>query len=331
MNGKLASLEKQGAGDMQSIVRRHPVLELNASILVGCVLFLIFMGALVKSNEAGLAVPDWPSSYGYNMFLFPPSLWIEGIWYEHVHRLIASGVGALTVILAFFLWRAKKLRLLGVAAVVLVLIQGLLGGLTVLYGLPDIVSVAHGVTAQAFLVLTVLISFLLSSEAREENKKLFQVGLVATLLVFLQLVLGAFMRHSESGLAIPDFPTMGGTFFPVFDEQMLLIINQMRSSVSLPAVSIGQVLIHFSHRVMAVVVLGSFLILGYRTFKLDVSSKTRRLAGYCLFAVFIQVCLGIIAVMSVRDPELTSLHVVLGAVLLALSFLFTMSVSRTTN
>jgi cytochrome c oxidase assembly protein subunit 15 len=93
-----------------------------------CVSLLILTGALVTSHDAGLSVPDWPTSYGENMFLFPPSLWIGPIFYEHVHRLIASGVGALTVILAVWIgWvdGRRWVRWLGYAALGAVIVQGL--------------------------------------------------------------------------------------------------------------------------------------------------------------------------------------------------------------
>src|SRR5256885_27642 len=82
-------------------------------------IFLICSGGMVTSKGVGLAVPDWPTSFGYNMFLFPVSKWVGGILFEHTHRLIASLVGLLTIVLAVWLWRADQrrwVRLLGVAA-----------------------------------------------------------------------------------------------------------------------------------------------------------------------------------------------------------------------
>src|SRR5271155_2291149 len=79
---------------------------------------LVWMGGLVTSNGAGLSVPDWPNTYGYNMFFFPPSKWIGGIFYEHTHRLVASGVGFLTTILALWLFGRKARRFIRWAGVV---------------------------------------------------------------------------------------------------------------------------------------------------------------------------------------------------------------------
>src|SRR5213593_1191489 len=89
-------------------------------------LCLICVGGLVTSHGVGMSVPDWPTTYGYNMFFFPFSKWVGGIFYEHSHRLVASGVGLLTVILAVWLWRQEQrrwLRWLGILAVGAVILQ----------------------------------------------------------------------------------------------------------------------------------------------------------------------------------------------------------------
>ena len=119
--------------------------------IVFATLLLIFAGALVKSFEVGLSVPDWPTTYGYQMFTFPWADMVGGIFYEHGHRLLATFVGALTLLLAIWLGYKdprKSVKLLGYTALVLVVVQGLLGGLTVLYFLPTPISLLHGVIAQ---------------------------------------------------------------------------------------------------------------------------------------------------------------------------------------
>ena len=139
------------------ILTSAPFLRKFSKIVVFSTLFLIFLGALIKSHEVGLSVPDWPSSYGYNMFTFPISQWVGGIFYEHGHRLFATIVGFLTLsqslLIAFSnqpLWLKKTAFL----ALFLVILQGMLGGITVLFYLPPIVSMAHGVLAQTFFVVT---------------------------------------------------------------------------------------------------------------------------------------------------------------------------------
>src|SRR3954470_5051827 len=112
----------------------NPWLNRFACLTALATLVLVGIGGLVTSHGAGMAVPDWPTTYGYNMFFFPISKWVGGIFYEHTHRLVASGVGFLTVILAACLWLKEErrwLRRLGVIALFAVVLQGVLGGLRV--------------------------------------------------------------------------------------------------------------------------------------------------------------------------------------------------------
>jgi heme a synthase len=115
---------------------------------------------MVTSKGVGLAVPDWPTTFGYNMFLFPVSKWVGGIFFEHTHRLIASTVGFLTIILAVWIWRAdgrRWMRNLGFAALGAVILQGVLGGLRVTL-LKDEIGIFHALLAQAFLGMLVVIT-----------------------------------------------------------------------------------------------------------------------------------------------------------------------------
>src|SRR3954466_4754260 len=110
--------------------RHNRWLNRYAWVTVAATLFLICSGGMVTSKGVGLAVPDWPTTFGYNMFVFPVSRWIGGIFFEHIHRLIASVVGLLTIVLAVWLWRSETrrwLRMLGLVAVGAVLLQGILG------------------------------------------------------------------------------------------------------------------------------------------------------------------------------------------------------------
>ena len=110
-----------------------------ATFVAGCTVLLVLAGSLVTSTGSGLSVPDWPTTYGWNMFTFPPSKWVGGILYEHGHRLIATTVGFLTIVLAAWLWRAEPrrwMKVLGAAALGSVVLQGVLGGLTVLFFCP---------------------------------------------------------------------------------------------------------------------------------------------------------------------------------------------------
>src|SRR5688572_26666646 len=142
-----------------------PMLRRFAKFTAFATLFLIFAGAMVTSTDSGLAVPDWPLSYGQIM---PPM--VGGIFYEHGHRMIASLVGLLTLIQAVWLqMRAgvRFVRVLGWIAVAAVIVQGLLGGLTVMLLLPPAVSVSHAALAELFLSLNVAIAFFTSTTYRE--------------------------------------------------------------------------------------------------------------------------------------------------------------------
>src|SRR5579871_3441961 len=138
----------------------NPWLHRFAVFTALATLALIAIGGSVTSHEAGMAVPDWPTTYGQNMFLFPVSQWVGGIFYEHTHRLVASAVGFLTIILAVWAWLAesrKWLRWLAITALFLVVLQGVLGGLRVtLY--KDQIGIFHAALAQSFLVVVAFIA-----------------------------------------------------------------------------------------------------------------------------------------------------------------------------
>ncbi len=133
---------------------------------------LLVIGGLVTSKGVGLAVPDWPTTFGYNMFLYPWSKMVGGIFYEHSHRLVASGVGLLTLILAVLLWLReprKWVRWLGTIAIALVILQGVLGGLRVVL-LEQMLAMIHGSLAQVFFALMVSLALFTSREWNDRHK-----------------------------------------------------------------------------------------------------------------------------------------------------------------
>lgn len=309
-------------------------------LVVVATLYLIFMGAQVKSHEAGLSVPDWPNTYGQNMFLFPPSEWVGGIGYEHTHRLFASLVGLLCIISAVWLTvrdRRDWVRGLGYGALALVIVQGVFGGITVLLLLPAAISSMHALLAQAFLMLTIIIAYTQSKEhhARleigepERPNPVLKPALWVIAAVYIQLLLGAFMRHTESGLAIPDFPTMGGRWLPVFNEATLAWINQWRLDYSfdsggpgLEPVTMAQVLIHFAHRCGAAFVLATVVIASRAAYRVRKElPKVWRIALVLDALIVVQIILGVYTVLSFKEPMHTSLHVTTGAVVLGVGTL----------
>lgn len=300
-------------------------------------LCLIFLGGQVKSHEAGLSVPDWPLTYGENPVTFGISKWTGGIFHEHFHRLFAGGVALLTVVLAVSLYMKEQrvwMVILGATAVFTVLLQAFLGGLTVWYQLPVLVSSAHAILAQTFFLITLILSYGLSRErerrvarvdhgAPETRTALRNGALVLIAVVYAQLFLGALMRHTESGLAIPDFPTTAGRIVPVLNEESLAWINGWRFEHTdslgavLPDVTLGQVAIHLAHRGGALVV--TFLILGLAWVAYGRRQSHPALWHTALWLcglVALQVVLGAVTIWSTKHPYVTSFHVATGAAIL---------------
>ena len=288
-----------------------------SQFLVACTVVLILAGSLVTSHDAGLSVPDWPTSYGWNMFTFPPSMWVANILYEHGHRLIASTVGFLTIVLAAWLWIAEPrrwVRWLGVAALGAVIAQGLVGGLTVLFFLPPAVSTAHAGLAEIFFCLTVAIALFTSprwnaSDGADDDAVLRRVATTTTILIYAQILVGATMRHTGAGLAIPDFPLMFGGIVPDHWD--------------------AKIAVHFAHRIGALIVtlgiLGTAATVWLRRRDRD---DLIRPALLLLALVAAQVTLGALTVLSRRDPWINSFHVVCGAMVLTTSLVLTLRAWR---
>ncbi|HXW93605.1 MAG TPA: COX15/CtaA family protein [Terriglobales bacterium] len=175
------------------------------ALFLACWTFLLILaGALVTSNDAGLSVPDWPTSFG-SLYKIPHM--VGGVRFEHTHRMIAQVAGLLTIILAIWTWRADQrpwMKYLAVGALGTVIAQGILGGLTVLFYLPPAISSAHAALAQTFFCLTVAIALFTGPRWVEEVPKvepdarhpsLFVLALLSILVLYVQLGLGAMFRH----------------------------------------------------------------------------------------------------------------------------------------
>jgi cytochrome c oxidase assembly protein subunit 15 len=169
---------------------------------------LLFIGGLVTSLGVGLAVPDWPTTFGYPMFLYPWSKMIGGVFYEHSHRLVASFVGLTTIALAVTFWlneRRRWLCWLGTAALGLVIVQGILGGLRVVL-LEQTLAIVHACAAQAFFALTVSLVLFTSPEWRQaptavrDGGRLRRLAALTTALIYIQIIFGALLRHTGERL-----------------------------------------------------------------------------------------------------------------------------------
>jgi cytochrome c oxidase assembly protein subunit 15 len=286
---------------------------------------LLLSGGLVTSKGVGMTVPDWPNSYGYNMFLFPISCWVGGIFYEHVHRLIASGVGLMTIILAISLWMAeprKWVRMLGYIAVATVIVQGVLGGLRVTMILDEL-GIFHGMLAQAYVSLLVVICIATSkafatggARWRWHAPGLMRWAVVLTALVYLQLAIGAIMRHEHAGLAIPDFPLAYGQIWPMVNAEQLAAINVQRIASGEVPTTIGFIHIQMLHRLMAVVLAG--LVIAYAWQARRAAMGVRIASRWWVALVFVQIALGAWTIWSNKAADVTTAHVAVGALILFL-------------
>ncbi len=307
-------------------------LHLYARVLAFCTFLLVIAGGLVTSTGSGLAVPDWPLSYGQVM---PPM--VGGIFYEHGHRMVATVVGIMTVILTIWLWRVEKrgwVRILGGVALVAVIVQGVLGGLTVLLLLPTPISVLHAALAQSFFTLTVVIALVTSRTWRafEPMKHALSgrtkvLSTLAVAAIFMQLILGAWMRHSDAGLAIIDFPLSYGHLLPPMNSQELDAVNALRLDRGLPTVSEGQVWIHFAHRCGAVVATIMVLLLVQHI--LGTYTNDRRLREPAIILgvlIVMQLLFGALTVWTGKGVEVATIHTAMGALLLATSTFVTVRV-----
>jgi cytochrome c oxidase assembly protein subunit 15 len=297
------------------------LLHLYAVIVAVATAVLIFAGGLVTSTGSGLSVPDWPTTYGWNMFTFPLEKMVGGIRFEHTHRLIASGVGFLIMLLAIWLRFAEPRRLvrrLGYMALTAVVTQGVLGGITVLWFLPDPISIAHASLAQLVFCLTISIALMTSPGWKRayadrgpapDDHVLRGVALATTALVYLQIVVGATMRHTDAGLAIPDFPLAFGQLIPPTWD--------------------AKIAVHFAHRVGALIVtLFVIATTGHVFYHHRQRRELWRPSALLLALLTIQITLGALTVLSQRQYVINSLHVVTGASVLATSLILTLRTRR---
>ena len=313
----------------------HPWLDRFAWLTAAATFLLLGLGGLVTSHEAGLAVPDWPTTYGYNMFLFPMHLWRSNIFYEHTHRLLASFVGLLTGILAVWLWLREPrswLRWLGAGAFFAILLQGLLGGLRVTL-LKDEIGIFHATLAQSFFVLVTLIALFSSRKAGKFadsfrttriSGSLYWLTICSTSLVLIQLILGAAMRHQHAGLAVPDFPLAYGKAWPPMDAAFLEKINSHRlGAEQLNPVTASQIGLQMTHRLVA---LSIVLLVGCVAWKArgeqGPGSFPAKFAGAWWGVICLQAALGAATIWSNKAADVATAHVLCGALSLLAGTIF---------
>jgi cytochrome c oxidase assembly protein subunit 15 len=282
-----------------------------------------------------MSVPDWPNSYGYNMFTFPPSKWIGGIFYEHTHRLMGTVVGMLSIALTIIAWRVEPrrwVRRLAAATLGMVILQGILGGLRVVLVKLDL-AIVHACLAQAFFCLATLVMIVTSRwwiDARDlsfgsrgtARRRL--VGLAAACLfaVYAQLIVGATMRHYGAGLAIPDLPLAYGKILPPTNTAALDAINDYRIwQLNEKPVTLAQVWLHFGHRIGAVIVSILTVAVVVLVLRVHRSNKVLRNPAMLLAVLLVaQLTLGVLTVILKKPADIASAHVAVGALVLVTTF-----------
>jgi cytochrome c oxidase assembly protein subunit 15 len=287
---------------------------------------LLGLGGLVTSHEAGMSVPDWPNTYGYNMFLFPIGKWVGGVFYEHTHRLLASVVGLLTVVEAIWFGVSESrrwMRQLGVVAVVLVIAQGVLGGLRVCWHMDEL-GIFHGTTAQIFFILVCALALCTSrwwwaltaaGKWTGVPASLRWLVLATTVLIFGQLILGATMRHQHAGLAISDFPLAHGKLWPDTSTAAVASYNADRVElISENPITAAQIIMQMIHRLMALAILLAVAACAAQAWRqLGGRDGLTRLATGWLLLILVQVGLGIATILTNKAADIATLHVMVGA------------------
>ena len=267
-------------------------------------LALLLLGSIVHAVGASLACPDWPTCFGTMM----PEM-TGGVFWEHLHRLWAGALLVLFPVAVFLTRRAHPQRValfrLGLAGIGLLLAQSALGGLTVIYRLPDAISTSHLALAFLFLALVMVILVRTGPEtddyrdADAERRLVWRAGLVVAGLVFAQSVVGALVRHTDAGMACPDVPLCLGRVIPPLEYPTVLL--------------------HFLHRVLGIVVAAVTLRHGWLVVARTRSPFARKMATAMAAGVVAQVLLGFASVAGRLAPPYVSAHTLLAAIVLALA------------
>ena len=300
-----------------------PALAFFATLGSVWVFVLVTLGAFTTSINAGMAFPDWPLSNGS----INPEGWLHNIsmFAEHSHRLTGMIMGFVTIALVVWLWRTEQrgwLRRLGVWAFGLVLLQGIIGGTRVLLNevnvpwfqmsLGEILRIPHGILAQVYVCLLIAIAAACTRHWIERTvpvgNAVRRAGITCCALLFVQLTIAATMRHNNAGLVIPSFP----------------FSTPPPGNLWLPAVWDFRIAIHFAHRVMAGVLAVALTWFAWQIRRDRAAPLAMRAGASALISLMVlQILLGAEIIWTLRRPDVTTSHVVVGALTLAVTFWLT--------
>ncbi|HEY8901766.1 MAG TPA: COX15/CtaA family protein [Chthoniobacterales bacterium] len=291
---------------------------------------VVISGGSVTSRNAGMAVPDWPTSFGYNMFLFPVSMWVGPIFYEHTHRLMASCVGGFVLALVVWLMIAEPrrwVRVLGWCALGFGGLQGTLGGLRVILNESQI-GIVHGILAQLLLVLISIVAVVTSRsfiagrwtlELAPRGARALALALSVTVLS--QLAVAATMRHAHAGLSIPDFPLAYGKILPDTSAAAIAAINAKRAALDVVPTNAELIWLQMAHRFIAAAIFTLVAALVWRT--RGTTGGARRMTLLLATVIVVQILLGAWTIWSNKAADVATAHMALGALTFVTSVLLT--------
>lgn len=278
--------------------------------LVGWTLGLLWLGSIVHVTESSLACPDWPTCFGSMVPVME-----GGVFWEHLHRLVAGGLVLLFSAATLMAWKEEGGRSwiwkLGLAGIGILLFQSVLGGLTVIYRLPTAISSSHLTVAFVFLGLLTILAAVTSPGWRggmrgptpPAIRRIRVLGFASIVLVYTQSILGGVVRHADAGMACPDAPLCLGEWIPPLENPLIAI--------------------HFAHRVVGVILAVVTILFGTALLRSSLEPKFRRAGWGIIVTVVAQVTLGFATVLTIRSLIPTSLHTLGAALLVTLTVLGT--------